>query len=176
MNLKSTLGVTIAELLITLTIVSILCTTLPVAAGMIAQHRLNNSQNDLRLLILKARNDALTFSTRITVCTLSADNRCDSKWAGGISAFTDINGNRSLDPEDNLLNLIDMPSKIIMAWRGMKPNDSIHFSSTGGTFASNGTFTLCHPGLDESLQLIINRQGRTRSVRMTQPCNVKNAF
>ena len=176
MNLKSTFGVTVIELLITLTIVSILCATLPIATSMIAQHRLNNSQSDLRLLIAKARNEALTLSTRVTVCALSDDNHCNAKWTGGISAFTDTNGNRTLDPEDNLLNLIDMPSKVITAWQGMKPNNSIHFSSTGGTFVSNGTFTLCHPGLDESRQLIINRQGRTRSARLAQPCPVKAAF
>jgi type IV fimbrial biogenesis protein FimT len=176
MNLKSTFGVTVIELLITITIVSILCASLPVATGMIAQHRLNSSQSDLHLLIAKARNEALTLSTRVTVCALSDDNRCKAKWTGGISAFTDTNGNRVLDPEDNLLNLIDMPSKVITAWQGMKPTNSIHFSSTGGTFVSNGTFTLCHPGLEESRQLIINRQGRTRSARKAQACPAKAAF
>lgn len=176
MNLKSTFGVTLIELLITLTIFSILCATLPIATSMIAQQRLNSSQSDLSLLIAKARNEALTLSTRVTVCALSADNRCNVKWTGGISAFTDTNGNRTLDPEDNLLNLIDMPRKVITAWQGMKPNNSIHFSSAGGTFVSNGTLTLCHPGLKESLQLVINRQGRTRSARLTQPCPAKSAF
>lgn len=176
MNLKSTFGLTVIELLITLTIVSILCVNLSIATSMIAVHRLNSSQSDLRLLIAKARNEALTLSTRVTVCALSDDNHCKAKWTGEISAFTDANGNRRLDPEDNLLNLIDMPSKVITAWKGMKPNNSIHFSSTGGTFVSNGTFTLCHLGLDESHQLIINRQGRTRSARVAQPCPAKAAF
>lgn len=176
MNLRSTFGVTVIELLITLTIVSILCVSLPITTGIIAQHRLNSGQSDLRLLIARARNEALTQSTRVTVCALSDDNHCKAKWTGGISAFIDKNGNRILDPEENLLNLIEMPNKVITAWQGMKPNNSIHFSSAGGTFISNGTFTLCHPGLDESRQLIINRQGRTRSARLAQPCPAKAAF
>lgn len=176
MNRKSIFGVTLIELLTTLTIIAILCASLPVATNMIAQHRLSRSQSDLRLLIAKARNDALSLRTRVTVCALSENNHCKAKWIGEISAFTDTNGNRALDPEDNLLNLIDLPNKVITAWQGMRPNNSLHFSSTGGTFVSNGTFTQCHPGLDESRQLVINRQGRTRSARLTQPCPNDTAF
>ncbi len=170
MNRKHSNGISLLELLTALSISAILSAAATPIIGLVAKYRLSTSQSDLHLLVVKARQDALTLRTRITLCALSDDNRCQSNWQGSISEFTDANGNRTLDAQEQLLSRIDIPAQVHTRWRGMKPNNSIHFNSAGSTFVSNGTFTQCHPGLTESLKLIINRQGRTRSARQVQAC------
>lgn len=170
MNRKQSQGISLLELLTALSISATLCAAASPIIGIVAKHRLSTSQSDLHLLVVKTRQDALTLRTRITLCPLSEDNRCQNNWQGNISEFTDANGNRALDAQDQLLSRIDIPQKIQTRWRGMRPNNSIHFNSAGSTFVGNGTFTQCHPGLTESLKLIINRQGRTRSARQTMDC------
>ena len=170
MNRKQSKGISLLELLTSLSISAILCAGAIPLTNLVAKYRLSTSHSDLHLLIVKARQDALALRTRITLCVLSNDNRCQKNWQGSISAFTDANGNRMLDPQEQLLSRIDPHTEIHTRWRGMKPNNSIHFNSNGSTFVSNGTFTQCHPGLTESLKLIINRQGRSRSAQQTQAC------
>lgn len=176
MNRKQSQGISLLELLTALSISATLCAAATPIIGIVAKYRLSTSQSDLHLLIVKARQDALTLRARITLCPLSDDNSCQNNWQGSISEFTDANGNRALDAQDQLLSRIDIPEKIHTRWRGMRPNNSIHFNSAGSTFVSNGTFTQCHPGLTESLKLIINRQGRTRSARQTEDCPPPTTF
>jgi type IV fimbrial biogenesis protein FimT len=176
MNYKTAQGMSLIELLITLTVLAALCAAVTPSTNLLAKHQLSAGQSDLHLLIVKARQDALTLSTRITLCALTADNHCSQNWQGTISEFTDANGNRALDAQEQLLSSIDIHPKILTRWQGMRPKNSIHFSSTGSTFVSNGTFTQCHPALTESLKLIINRQGRTRATHQTQTCTRLQPF
>ncbi|MCY1536014.1 Type II transport protein GspH [compost metagenome] len=169
-TLKGLKGLTLIELLIAIAITSLLCLGIPGMTHMLARQQLRNSQGDLHLLINRTRQDALTLGTRITLCPLSTEGRCQQNWAGTISEFVDNNGNRSLDPGEKELARIEIHSAIQVSWRGMKPANSIHFSPMGRTFVSNGTFKLCHADLQETLKLIINRQGRTRSERTQQAC------
>jgi type IV fimbrial biogenesis protein FimT len=176
MNCKTAQGISLIELLTTLAVISSLCAAATPITLLLAKYQLNASQSDLHLLIVKARQDALTLRTRITLCALTADNHCSHNWQGKISEFSDANGNRALDAQEQVLNSIEIPPQILTSWQGMLPKNSIHFSSTGGTFVSNGTFTQCHLGLTENLQLIISRQGRTRSTHQIRPCTQPTTF
>lgn len=68
-----------------------------------------------------------------------------------------------LDPQEAELYRIEIHPKSLIRWQGMKPTNSLHFSPSGITFVSNGTFTLCSQNNDEALGVIINRQGRIRT-------------
>jgi type IV fimbrial biogenesis protein FimT len=137
---------------------------------MLSKQRLFSSQSDLQLLINRARQDALSLHARVTLCSLADNGRCQQTWAGTISEFVDNNGNRTLDPGEHELARVQIHPSVKVRWKGMKPTNSIHFSSTGSTFVSNGTFSLCHPHHHETLKLIINKQGRPRSERLQQSC------
>lgn len=170
MNPKNAHGLSLLEMLYTLAIVSILSMGATHTQAMLNKQRLYDSQSDLHLLIRRARHDALISRTRITLCALSETGTCKADWTGSISAFTDPNGNRQLDLNEFEFSKVSFHPNIIVAWKGMKPTNSIHFSPIGVTFVSNGTFTLCLPQHQETVKLVINKQGRARSERIPQPC------
>lgn len=170
MNYRTVGGLTLVELLISLTLLAALCLSLPSLGNMLHKQRLLSGNSDLRLLINRARQDAISLHARITLCSLANDGSCQHHWTGTISEFVDNNGNRALDTGESEIARIQLHSSVKVQWRGMKPTNSIHFSSLGSTFVSNGTFSLCHPHYHETLKLIINKQGRPRSERLQQSC------
>ena len=170
MNYRTVGGLTLVELLISLTLVSLLCFALPSITNMLNKQHLFSGESDLHLLINRARQDAISLRVRITLCSLGSDEHCQQQWGSTISEFVDNNGNRALDSDESEIARIQLHPSIQVNWRGMKPTNSIHFSSLGGTFVSNGTFSLCHPHHHETLKLIINKQGRLRSERLQQSC------
>ncbi len=172
MNQKKIKGLTLIELLVAIAIFSIASLSVPSVSKMLVKQRLLSHQSELHMLINRARSDALTSNTRTTVCQLSHNNHCQQQWAGTLSVFTDGNGNRSLDPQETELYRIEIHPTVLIRWQGMKPTNSVHFSPTGITFVSNGTFTLCSQNNDEALKLIINRQGRVRTERSLQSCDM----
>lgn len=170
MNLKITYGLSLIELLTVLAITSMATLGATHIHEVHNKQRLDNSQSSLSLLIRRARHDALILQTRITLCALSEVGACKPDWSGPLSVFTDHNGNRKLDSNELEISRIDLHPNVLVSWKGMKPNNSIHFSPGGVTFVSNGTFTLCHPRHHEAVKLIINKQGRPKSERISQTC------
>lgn len=163
-------GFTLIELLITVAIISILGLSLPSLSSLLVKQRLASSQSELRLLVNRARAEALGLRQRITLCPLEPDGSCSANWAGTLSVFTDANGNRHQDPGETLAYEMQLDPSLILEWRGMKPANSLHFSAQGVTFVSNGTFSLCSQSHNETFRLIVNRQGRTRTDRIKQDC------
>lgn len=171
MNRKYANGLTMIELLITLAIsFSLLGIVIPSTSSLLRKQRLQSSGSELYLLVTRARNDALTLQRRITLCPLNEQHACHDSWTGTLTVFTDPNGNRTLDPQETALSRIEVPSTVQLRWKGMKPANSMHFSPTGMTLVSNGTFTLCSKSIPEAIKLIINRQGRVRTERLSQAC------
>ena len=170
MQRTTTSAFTLIELLISVTIISILSLSLPSLSSLLVQQRLASSQSELRLLVNRARSQALSLRQRITLCPLAPDGRCSTSWAGTLSVFTDSNGNRSQDPGEALLYEMQLDPLITVQWRGMSPANSLHFSAQGVTFVSNGTFSLCSSSHSETFRLIVNRQGRCRTDRIKQDC------
>ena len=112
----------------------------------------------------KARYLAITSQSRVTICSLSEQGFCQQRWSSSITSFIDGNGNRRFDPADEIVNTLYLPNNISLHWSGMLPNNSIHFSSQGVTFVSNGTMSLCpdKPGA-KSGSISISRQGRVKA-------------
>lgn len=112
----------------------------------------------------KARYLAMTSQSRVTLCPLTQQGQCQQSWSDSISSFIDSNGNRRLDPGEEILSTLYLPNNIHLYWRGMLPNNSIHFSSQGVTFVSNGTMSLCPTRSGARTgAVVINRQGRIKA-------------
>lgn len=163
-------GLTLIEMLLALAITCILGLSMPYLSKLVIKQRLESGQSELRLLISRARMEALGLQQRITLCPLNPAGHCTPVWTGTLSVFIDNNGNRKQDTGERLLQVLQLDSSIKLQWRGMKPATSLHFSAQGVTFVSNGTFSLCNSGYNETFRLIVNRQGRTRTERITEAC------
>ncbi len=164
MKTRHSTGYTLFELLTALAVFSILMgIAIPAVSAWQERQQLQSLQAGLFHMTSKARYLAMTSHNRVTLCPLTQQGLCQQSWSGSISSFTDINGNRRLDAGEDILGTLYLPDSISLYWRGMMPNNSIHFSSQGVTFVSNGTMSLCPARAGARTgAMVITRQGRIR--------------
>jgi len=165
MKTNQSAGYSLFELLIALAIFSVLMgIAIPAVSAWQERQQLHSLQAGLFHMTNKARYLAMTSQSRVTLCPLTQQGLCQQSWSESISSFIDSNGNRRLDPGEEILSTLYLPGSINLYWRGMLPNNSIHFSSQGVTFVSNGTMSLCpaRPGARTGA-VVINRQGRIKA-------------
>lgn len=159
-------GVTLVDLMITVSIVSILgimsFSTLP---DMLNRYRANTIVESYIRAVHAAREAAVSRQILTTVCPQGAATTCGKDWSQGVMVFTDANGNRILDAGDQVLHsLSPLPSTFRMAWQSWGNQPYIQFEPAGYTYSHNGTFLLCHMSLNPKLGrvLIMNKPGRIR--------------
>lgn len=164
MRSYSNAGFSLHEALIALALVaSLLGIATPAVSGWVHKQKMHSLQTDLLHTATQARYLAMTRQSRVTLCPLTVEETCSQQWTESLSTFIDSNGNRRLDPGEEVISTLQLPSGIALNWRGMRPTNSIHFSSQGVTFVSNGTMSLCpQQGSAQPVAILINRQGRIR--------------
>lgn len=172
MSVKIENGFSLLETLATLALaLTLTATAVPALSSWLHKQRVQSLQKELFHISSKARYLAVTRKTRITLCPLTEQGWCSPDWAGNLSSFTDSNGNRYLDANEEIISTLLIPEKIALYWRGMHPNNSIHFSSQGMTFVSNGTMSLCpQPPNTPAKALQINRQERIKNADIKANC------
>lgn len=158
-------GYSLLELLLTLAVLGLLMgMVIPSTSVWRDRQQMHSLKNGLFHMTSKARYVAMTSQSRTTLCSLSEQGVCRQSWSESITAFIDGNGNRRLDPGEEIISTLYLPSSINLHWRGMQPNNSIHFSSQGVTFVSNGTMSLCPVKASAKTgTLVISRQGRIKT-------------
>jgi len=127
------------------------------------KQQIRSMQTDLLKMTHLARYLAMTRQTKVTLCPLTELGICNQQWTQSLSSFTDGNGNRRLDQGEEIVGTLYVPDQITLHWRGMLPANSIHFSTQGVTFVSNGTMSICPQNKSvKAGAMVINRQGRVR--------------
>lgn len=165
-------GVSLLELLCTLAIVAILLSiAAPAVSTFLHRQQVCSVQTDLLKMTHLARYLAMTRQSKVTLCPLTELGACNQQWTQSLSSFIDSNGNRRLDPGEDIVGTLYLPSQITLRWRGMLPANSIHFSSQGVTFVSNGTMSICPQNKSvRAGAMVVNRQGRVRLASKKAQC------
>ncbi|MEI6893893.1 MAG: GspH/FimT family pseudopilin [Colwellia sp.] len=163
-QLKSCLGMTLIELMVSVSITSILTAiALPNLHPFIVQLRVDNEISRLGRLLLVARNYAINSGDKVILCPLNDDGTCSIDWHKELSVFVDSNGNRKFDMADNEL-LISTKSPIVFGdiLKYGTNRDKITYQATGHLFGlSNGTFKYCPEGYEYmSRGVVVARSGR----------------
>ncbi len=153
-------GFSLLEMLTCMMLFSLLALAAQGLLVVIQRQQLMNTSLDLYTLIQLSRTHALSHNTRVTLCPLTSGEDCSERWNKKLTVFVDPNGNRKLDDNELLLQMIELPSGLNLTWKGMGSGSNLHFNSQGQTFVTNGTFTL-RIG-EHSRQVILNRQGKPR--------------
>lgn len=154
-------GFTLVELIITLAVSAILlAVALPSFTSLYAYIRADSNIRKIQQSIQLARNHAITYGIRVTVCPI-VSQRCSTNWHENISVFTDTGESKLLDGNDQLIQSVGPfhQQDVIDFNRA-----AIKFQPDGLAAGSNGTFKYCADAAFDShaKAIVINRSGRAR--------------
>lgn len=165
-------GVTLVEMMITLTVMAILlAVAIPAFESLIASTRLSTSTNDLLAAIAQSRSEAIRRGQRVVLCIQDPANagQCtiNGGWEQGWMAFIDADRDGNLDPgEPIILSTARQPASInIPANGGLS---TITFLPSGRATAANNTIRVCSAsvGLNDdtrSRDISVNASGQAIS-------------
>lgn len=158
-------GFTIIETLVSLAIMlSLIAIGIPNLNNFIVYTRVDNEIFTLHRLLLIARNTALTSNTKVTLCPLDVQDKCQNLWHQELSVFTDINNNKIYEP---LLN-----EQLVAHKAAIKTGDKLQYGKTriGLTYEATGhlvgwgqnaTFSYCpQHHKDKSRGIVVATSGR----------------
>ncbi|MCL1141476.1 GspH/FimT family pseudopilin [Shewanella gaetbuli] len=154
-------GFNLIELMAIVAITSILATiAVPSFKAVQLQIRASSNISAIQQALYLARNMAINYGTRVTVCPLEHRN-CGRNWQAGFSIFTDSGQTNFLDSQDRVLKVINAFNTNDIVQYNRK---AIRFQPDGLASGTNGTFTYCPEKFDSpySKAVIINQAGRVR--------------
>ena len=162
-------GFTLVELLTTLTVgLLILTSGIPGLHRLQANSRQSSEINAFITHFHLARSEAITRSTRITLCPSQDGTNCDDtmNWQRGFILFADNNGNRNRDKQEPVLRIYDEHMDNQISISSTNGRRRLTYLPDGRSPGSNVTITFCDPhNATPPKAIIISNMGRPRVSR-----------
>ena len=157
--LRKDSGVTLLELLITLSIIFVLTAFAPGFSKLIAKTQQETSLQSLYRISQFARTKAVTQGLVVTLCGSNNGSECTKHWQNSeVLVFHDINNNHEYDDGDTLFQQRNITESNI-EWRGSNRN-YMRFHPKG-YLMDWGRYTFCADNEKiQKKQLVFNRMGR----------------
>lgn len=160
---RNTLGLTLIELLITLTVAAILLSIgVPAMAGFIAESRITAKSNLLMSHIQYARHSAITLRANVVACPSEDQLSCSgsNRWDRGWIIFIDRDNDRRPDRPEDVLRVVQPEDRLLMHSAG---RTRVRFQPMGGAFGTNLTIRVCDPaGQARPRAVVVSNPGRAR--------------
>ena len=157
-------GLTLVELLVTLAVAAILITVgAPAMTSILERFRAQDAVSQWQGDLVYARQVAAAYQTSVTVCPMGGATNCDGDWTAGYTAFIDVNGNGTLDADDEALHQRDAING--QDYVNSTAPRQIRFTEDG--FAEDsGTLIYCPGETDSALSmgLSVSSTGQTRQL------------
>ena len=104
--MKRVYGLTLVELIITIVIAGILITVgVPSFTSLYEASRSDSSIRTIQSSLTFARNQAVSYGARVTLCPLSSDS-CTNDWKNGFTIFIDRGARGNIDGDDQIIKVI----------------------------------------------------------------------
>lgn len=167
-------GITLMGLLLALLLLSVLASLSSASyRSTLATTQVKIAGKRLVQAFTLARLHAMIGNSRIIVCTadLKAEQqRCDNRqaWHQGWLVFPDFNNNLQRDPNEQLLQIAQLQSGVIIQ---SKNRSRMIIFTRHGTYLSNATIYICHQTAMENtpgLKLNLANSGITRLYSLTK--------
>lgn len=155
-------GVTLLELLVTLTIVSLMISAgVPALIHLTEEHKVRSDMRLLHRTFALAHANAVMTGSHVTLCPL-VDSSCDSDWSSKLIMFTDTNNNRILDAGEVMVaEMAAIDDQRIRRSYGSR--EAVTFGPLGSAFGHNATLKYCFNGRRVlGGTLIVSGPGRIR--------------
>jgi type IV fimbrial biogenesis protein FimT len=156
-------GITLIELLSTLTIMSIVTAMgMPAMDQWIQRKTEDTVLKSLFHLSVYTRTEAIKASDYFTFCPTEDKISCGGNWNKEIMVFKDSNKNEAIDEDDVLFKLIRLPATSPCIEWILKKRQYVQFKPSGASNGTAGHFKFCNQ--DKSLidkKVIISFNGRT---------------
>lgn len=156
-------GFTVLELLVTLSVASILLTMAVPSYRVFVQDSLMITQsNNFYSAMFLAKSEAIKRSSPATICPSTNGTGCTggAVWSNGWLVFADINGDGAVDAGEQI---IQVGAALTGGNTLTSGSNRVTYAASGFTLGFNGTFSLCDGrGAAMSRALILNNQGRLR--------------
>lgn len=166
-------GITLVEIIIAVCITSLLVAIgTPNLNQLYQGYRAKMAIKTIQQHIISARNYAISYQTRVTVCPLDENNACTDDWINGFTIFTDNKNYSQLDPDEKVF--IKSPpfhQQDFITYN----NQVIKFLPTGLASGNAGTLTYCPDRFDSKYNqsIVINNSGRVRiEQKQTKLCKI----
>jgi len=157
-----TRGFTLFELLICLTIVTILIGTgVPGMFNLKAQYESRALTSSIRKMLIVARQYAVAENRRITLCGIDAREHCNNENFRHIAVFFDHNSNHLLDGPDKIIAISGLNYSGELTLRASLRSQHISFNGDGSATRA-GSFVFCNPVYaNASARITVSMSGRT---------------
>ncbi len=163
--MKNTKGFTLIELIIVLSIISILSSyALPDFYEFKLKNQLESERNRLTGSLQLARSLSIMNQMTVIICPSISGNSCDnqSNWHEGWIIFLDKNSNKQLDSEDTVIRHEDPMFKQITALSSSH-RSKIRYTNIGFSPGTNLSINFCDPrGNEKAIALIVSNSGRVK--------------
>lgn len=157
---SSAKALTLVETLIVLALIAIITQVgLPSLAKFSSKIESRQHIVQLKQAISYTRIRAITHESRTSFCPLGDNASCGKDWNEELSIFTDLNNNRRLDINEEILRTI--PAVSTEDIQRSFNNRVISFNSRGFAGFSSGSLSYCRTDIDSEV-FIISRIGRVR--------------
>ncbi|MEZ9235365.1 MULTISPECIES: GspH/FimT family pseudopilin [Shewanella] len=163
-------GFNLIELITTMSIFSLLSIiALPSFKNLQQQLRVDSNLRTIQQSMQFARNMAINYGTRVTVCPLS-EGKCSRDWQNGYVIFTDSGKTNEFNSSDViLLEVNQFNQEDIVQYNRL----AVRYQPDGLASGTNGTLTYCPESHNSpnSKALVINQAGKVRfSTKKTIIC------
>ncbi|RLA04835.1 MAG: hypothetical protein DRQ47_02695 [Gammaproteobacteria bacterium] len=165
-------GYTLMEIMMTMVIAAVLLGIgIPGLQTFIKNNRILAQSNSFMTSVKTARSEAMTQRVFVTICQSANGTTCGGTWNGGYIAFTDIDGDNSVDAGDGDTVIISKSIDANNLSFDFDGGDFIRFDSRGRAVGFSGTVTLCDDrGADYARGIIIKPIGRSKPAGGTLDC------
>lgn len=174
MNFKKYDGLTLFELIFTISILAILyIVAVPYYHNFKAKQEAQSIPILLQQHLTQAKYLALTHRNNLVICPSSTLEQCEQdQWNRGFIMFLDNNQNKSIDENERII--MKHQTNVTygdLAWKGSLRSSSITFQGdTGLPRGSIGSFYYCSSSLDLQHRVILNMVGGIRKESLTTKC------
>jgi len=161
-------GLTLVELVITLSIAAILLAiATPSFSVIIKNHKMTAQLNELVAGLNLARSEAIKRSSSVTVCKSNDSQSCGGGWNDGWIVFADPDNSGSINNNETILRVSVSPNNGAILSSTI---DEIIFDAEGYSVSySNKTFRLCDDRGDSYKRgLVTSNTGRIRTAQTSE--------